>query len=170
MLANKPLAQVSAPDYDAGATISGQANAAMPYGLMVCYENDTNPENERKIVPATGKRGWFLENTVLAVADWNTNVLSNALGNTINTPVPVGEYASARDFRTLEVEGSVHVDTAELDAATPVDTPLTLTSGKWTPCTTTGQKICGVLERKLTPVIAANTTRFSIRRADGVFP
>lgn len=165
---NKNLAQVT--DISPRTAITGTVASAAVYGLMVAYENDTDPEDTRKLVPATGRPGYFLTQEVKTEEAWEAAQLAEqTFVNNLRTSVPVGQAASARAWERVEVEGADHVDTANLDADTPVETPLTLSSGKWTPCTTDGQWIAGRLERLLTPKVSTNTTRFSIVHASGVY-
>jgi|GEM_PF-4484911 len=154
-----------------GPGISGTIAAVALAGLMVTYENDTVPEDQRKLVPATGAEGFMLERDVLTKADWDAYMLGadNRFDNDILTPEPVGNAVSARDWKVIDVEGDDYVDTANLDETVAAKTPLKLVNGKWTPCTAAGDIIGGVLERHITPVDAGNASRFSIRKTTGVY-
>lgn len=165
----KRLAEVRTPAQGPG--INGLVQAALAYGIMVAYESDSAPENQRKLVLANGQPGFFLETRTLTRADWDNYILGKDMqfGNELRTPVPVGENATARDWVVIEVEGTDYVDTGNLSGSTAAKTPLKLVNGKWTPCTASGDIISGILDRKLSPVVSANTTRFAIRNFQGVF-
>jgi hypothetical protein len=165
----KRLAEIRTPAPGPG--INGLVQAALAYGIMVAYESDSTPENQRKLVLANGQPGFFLDTRTLSRADWDAYILGKDMQftNELRTPIPVGENATARDWVAVEVEGTDYVDTTNLTGSTDAKTPLKLVNGKWTPCTANGDIISGILERKLSPVVAANTTRFFIRNFQGVF-
>ena len=54
--------------------LSGTVAAAAVAGLFVCYESDSIPEDVRKLIPATGKRGAMLELAVVSKADFDAEV------------------------------------------------------------------------------------------------
>lgn len=163
----KNLVQIRVPG--SSVRISGESTAAMPFGIQVAFKDSEDPADARKLVLASGTRGFLLTQDVLSVEDWDAHMLGpdQRYDNAIMTPVPLGQPATGRDWELIEVEGSVHVDTDNLDDTTDPKTALKLVNGKWTPCTAAGDKIAGRLERKLTPKIAANVTRFAIRNEGG---
>ncbi len=168
---SKNICQLTQPAAAGTPGIDGLTAAALVAGIMVAHEADTNPEDTKKLVVAEGVPGFFLDVNVVSEADWKQHMWGpdGPQDNTIETPVPVGKTAHARPWVTIEVEGSAHVDTDNLDENTAVKTPLKLVAGKWTPVAAEGEFFSGILERKITPKVAANTTRFVIRNVNGIY-
>jgi hypothetical protein len=171
MLPTKNLCQLVRPASPTTPGIDGLVTVAMIAGIMVAHESDSNPEDTKSLVLAEGQEGFFLEVDTLSQVDWEEFMLGKDMmhDNTIRTPVPVGKTVHARPWEVIETEGASYVDTVNLTAAVDVKTPLKLVAGKWTPVTAAGEFYSGILERKITPKVAANTTRFVIRNSTGIY-
>jgi hypothetical protein len=156
---NKPY-QVTVPSTKR--PLSGRVDAAAVEGLHMTYESDTVPEDARKLIPATGRRGALLERTVLSENDFQAGFLSdNVFGKTLKTPLAVGDTVSARYAERAEFEGSAHL--TGITTATPVNSPLALDAGKLKLWTGAGDgEIVAYLRRFLTKKVAANACRIEV--------
>jgi hypothetical protein len=171
MFPSKNLCQLVQPAAPGTPGIDGLTAVALIAGIMVAHKSGTNPQDDKTLVVAAGQEGFFLDNDVVSVADWEAHMHGpdGPHDNTLATPVPVGKTAHARPWVRIEVEGSDHVDTDNLDADVTDKTPLKLVAGRWTPVAADGDFYSGILERKITPKVAANTTRFVIRNSTGIY-
>ena len=163
MRTKNTLAQVSKPAHRE--PISGLVATAIAYGLQVCFKNSGDPQDDKELVLANKKAGFFLNQDVLSDADWQAQILKQEhFPDRISSPVPVGSAVTARPWDELELEGDAHLG-ANLLAAPAAEAKLCTLAGKfelWVDNATSGE-VTGVVDRILTPVTAGEV-RISIRQ------
>lgn len=146
--------------------ISGVVLVPIIAGLIVAYDGTNVPEDSRKLIPATGKRGAMLQRNVVPQATWDAGLLADVtFQNKLKSDLPIGTAISAEYAQESEHEGALHLD-AGITISTPKDTPLTTSGGKlkiW--ASASDGEVVGWLRRFVTPVIPTNVFRIVVEWA-----
>ncbi len=152
--ANTPV-QITVPHYRE--PISGIVTTAMALGALVQYKAAGALGDPRELVAANGGVPAFLENQVMADADWQEHCKLDPQWNPeLRKPVPVGSGVSARFAHEVEIEGTSLFH--DIDANTAPSTPLKTEGGQLAIANIaipdgggTPDRVIGYLVRKVTP-------------------
>lgn len=160
---NSPI-QITRPS--ARQPISGKVTSAMGLLSLVMIKADATIANPNELVAANGARPAFLENQVVADADWQAYCKADPRWrDNIRPPVPVNSDVSARFADEIQLEDvtAAPVYTDGVDGDTAAGTELIMSAGKFAPYVhATGGVKVGRLVRKVTPLADAGTFRWVI--------